>query len=366
MFIHSELCSVTSFNSSTRRRGVSALIIICVLLFAISGCGIFSRMSKPTSAGEDLSGYTYVPIDPNKVQIKIGENSSSYDEFLALLKSKNITLLDTLPDNAVRMSMELSDAQGNVTYGVAKIGASGSIYKLTADYVNSDTVNKNVWIRKTMIKRTITKISDKQGTKENVTYTTENFDILLGSTYQISRSAIQSAEEELVPGSEQYEVKSFPTRPSEEVIKQLRKDNFQEFNVPIYVGIGLRIIAQGVSMQSDASISGIGVVGAEADAKRISGSLIVQTLGVNSQAVASALPVQSELSRTTAENAFVAIGSIKAMLHQKETDVYPRVVGLYLPFAGGKRLVNALISELSSNPVTWCPICFDKEGQQPH
>jgi hypothetical protein len=81
----------------------------------------------------------------------------------------------------------------------------------------------------------------------------------------------------------------------------------------------------------------------------------VQTLGVNSQAVASALPVQSELSRTTAENAFVAIESIKAMLHQPETIKFPRVVGLYLPFPGGKPLVNALISELSRRPVTWCP-----------
>ena len=42
--------------------------------------------------------------------------------------------------------------------------------------------------------------------------------------------------------------------------------------------------------------------------------------------------VQSDLSRTAAENAFVAIGSIKAMLHQEETIKFPRVVGFYIPF----------------------------------
>jgi hypothetical protein len=91
------------------------------------------------------------------------------------------------------------------------------------------------------------------------------------------------------------------------------------------------------------------VIGAEAEAERLRGSLVVQTLGVNGKAIASALPIQSELNRTTAQNAIVAVASVKALLHADETIVAPRIVGLYLPFPGGRPLVNALISELSKS-----------------
>lgn len=108
---------------------------------------------------------------------------------------------------------------------------------------------------------------------------------------------------------------------------------------------------------ANANISGIGVIGAEAEADRLKGSLVVQTLGVNGKSVAAALPIQSELNRTTAQNAIVAVGSIKALLYSPETITSPRVVGLYLPFPGGKALVNALISELSKERVEWYRAC---------
>jgi hypothetical protein len=40
-------------------------------------------------------------------------------------------------------------------------------------------------------------------------------------------------------------------------------------------------------------------------------------------------------------------------LYEPETVIVPRVVGLYLPFEGGKPLVDALISELSKGRVHW-------------
>ncbi|HKU72138.1 MAG TPA: hypothetical protein VJQ51_14985, partial [Burkholderiales bacterium] len=237
--------------------------------------------------------------------------------------------------------------------------ASGLAYKLTADYVNSDTVNKSVWIRKTMLARQTKTSYDEQGEVSQRDEETRRVAVQFGQNANeevaLSSEKTRNAERRFIQGTEQYDVKSFVERPSSKERDELSEARYAEFNVPVYVGIGLRIVAEGMSLSSDANISGIGVVGAEAEAKRLLGSLTVQTLGVNSQAVASALPVQSELSRTTAENAFVAIGSIKAMLHQPETRKFPRVVGLYLPFPGGKPLVNALISELSRTPVTWCP-----------
>jgi hypothetical protein len=332
-----------------------AIAVVCAFSTATSGCNLLYLKPEPVTPGEVASGYTYIPIDPTKVHIEPRDCSISYGDIGDDQKNKK-KLLDMLPDNAVRLSMEISDTRGNVTYGVAKAGASGAAYKLTADYVNSDTVNKSIWVKKTMLVHDVETQMDSQGAIKKQEQTSRRpvpvtQDIYKSASLEKSRGA----ESRSIPGTEQYELRSSSSQLSVSDREILANDDFEEFNVPIYVGIGLRIVAEGVSLSAEANISGIGIVGAEAEAKRLLGSLTVQTLGVNSQAVASALPVHSELSRTTAENAFVAIGSIKALLHQPDTIKFPRVVGLYLPFPGGKSLVNALISELSRNPVNWCP-----------
>ena len=345
---------------SASKNKIMRLSLLIAIPIATAGCGNISKKPESKTAGEMLSGYTYIPIDPTKVQIKSDQCKISHSNFSGTGANK-IDLLSVLPDNAVRMSMESTDAKGNVTYGVGKAGSIDSYYKLTADYVNSDTVNKSIWIGKTMLLR-YTEVSSTGASNEKTIRDAVPF--MGGASYKAisgERQAISSME--TIPGTESYEARYYDKSSiSDKDRDELKNKFFEAFNVPVYVGIGLRIIAEGRSLTGDASISGIGVVGAEAEAKRLAGSLTVQTLGVNSQAVASALPVQSELSRTTAENAFVAIGSIKAMLHQPETIKSPRVVGLYLPFPGGKPLVNALISELSRNPVDWCPNGYSKNN----
>ncbi len=362
-----------SIDSSKRGQGMS-VFIMCAVLMGMPGCSWF-KQPKPATLGETMSGYTYIPIDPTKVYIEPKACAIDFSSITDDVGTKNHKLLDMLPDNAVRMSMELSDAKGNVTYGVSKVGASGLAYRLTADYVNSDTVNKAVWIRRSMLRHATETTYDQNGKVARREEQTNRVPVSISEGSLNEKGSLtmhapssdkgggsRDEESRVIPGTDLYEVRSFENTPGKEERESLGKDQYQEFNVPIYVGIGLRIVAEGSSSSSEANISGIGVIGVEAEAKRLVGSLTVQTLGVNSQAVASALPVQSELSRVTAENAFVAIGAIKAMLHQKETLKFPRVVGLYLPFPGGKPLVNALISELSSKPVSWCPAGYSRNG----
>lgn len=339
-------------QKAERRTGYGTLfgapMVIILSLFCLSGCGL-----KPQTLGELNSGYTYIPIDPTKVEINSKKCKVAYANLSNGKTIGAVKLLDMLPDNAVRLSMELSDSKGNVAYGVSKIDTVGSSYKLTADYVNSDTVNKNVWIRKTMLAQSITFLwkirnlgPDIYTDRIPVRITDKDNDIIeVKSGKDISRLRI-------ISGTALYDVK---TSPSRQEIRFLKQEGYEEYNIPVYIGIGLRIVAEGRSISADASISGIGVIGAEADAKKLVGSLTVQTLGINSQAVSAALPVHSDLSRTTAENSFVALGSIKALLHEQNTINSPRVVGLYLPVPGGKALVNALISELSKDAVEWCP-----------
>lgn len=164
-------------------------------------------------------------------------------------------------------------------------------------------------------------------------------------------SLLSAPDAKFVPDTEVYTITR--DKPAADIISQ-----FVEFNIPVYVGIGLRVSANVDVIGSNANISGIGVIGAEAEAERVKGSLVVQTLGVNGKSIAAALPIQSELNRTTAQNAIVAVGSIKALLYADDITVSPRVVGIYLPFPGGKPLVNALISELSKKRVEWPRQCL--------
>jgi hypothetical protein len=145
-------------------------------------------------------------------------------------------------------------------------------------------------------------------------------------------------------GSEEYKITS--ESPSDSRGLNLGEDEqtewrrfhkeYTEYSVPVYVGLGLRVAANIYSTNGKANISGLGIIGAEAEAENLKGSLVIQTLGVNGRAIAAALPIQSEVNRTTAQNAISAVGAIKALLHAEETWVAPRVVGLYLPFPGGK------------------------------
>jgi hypothetical protein len=287
-----------------------------LLGLVLAGCGTpfkdsaFSRSDPaklPQSYGEFESGYTYVPIDPFPVQTEPSASCKSP------ASSKN-GLLESLPDNAVRMLVERFDLSGNVSYLTAKAGTAGESYRVTVDYINADTINVPVSITKSM---------RLKGTQSD--YKAVN--IFAGTT------------EGYEPGSEVYEVTRIdPTRLSTKGGSAAGT----VFNIPVYVGVGLRVSANVHVVSATANISGIGVIGAEAEADKLRGSLIVQTLGVNGKSVAAALPIQNELNRTTAQNAIVAVGSIKALLYADETIKSPRVVGLYLPFPGGKPLVNAL------------------------
>ncbi|GJL57117.1 MAG: hypothetical protein NPIRA02_42490 [Nitrospirales bacterium] len=337
-------------------------ILLGLMITTTTGCGLYGESLKPVTLGEQASGFAYIPIDPSKVEIEIGECKIDY----AAISANNLNFLSMLPDNAVRMSMELANQMGKVSYGVSNAEVAGTGYKLTADYVNSDTVSKTVWIRRTVLVETIEYKGDKRHTstkRQAVSLrqgSINSSDTDGGGFFSWLLQRKSGFIKQSIPGSDLFEVSRKKGRPANTLNQSAEEEYWEEFSVPIYVGIGLRIVAEGKTLSGDANISGIGIIGAEAEAKRLSGSLTVQTLGVNSQAVASALPVQSELSRTTAENAFVAIGAIKAMLHQPKTIIFPRVVGLYLPFPGGKPLVNALIAELSRDPVKWCPTGFDR------
>lgn len=327
------------------------VIMTVVIALVLAGCAHTLNLQTPAARE---SGYTYIPIDPFPVPTYPDKkscnlaNASSEAEYQARLKAvKYRPLLESLPDNAVRMSIEQFDNSGNVKYGPAGIGAKGESYKVTVDYVNSDTTNFRVRIAKTATNK--------------ITNMYEYIDIL---------NPVDEIKYDI--NSIGYEVKAIPSYISSfaSTVKEpdgpkKTKELYYEYNIPVYVGIGLRVTANVDVIGANANISGLGVIGAEAETNTVKGSLIVQTLGINGKSIAAALPIQSELNRTTAQNAIVAVGSIKALLYDDKTATAPRVVGMYLPFPGGKPLVNAIISEMSKgDSIYWTRLCaFDGESK---
>jgi hypothetical protein len=308
---------------------MKSLILVALSISLLSSC--ITTFSNQTPA-ENKSGYAYIPVDPFSVKTNPGNscNITDIEAGIENVEVNNIgfgTLLESLPDNAVRMSIEQFNASGSVSYGPAGIGAKGESYRVTVDYINADTTNVQLWIA-----------------KKARNYNSKAIEYV---------PLLMPNKGEYTYGTEIYYVTS--DKPTIDI------EQYSEYNIPVYVGIGLRVTANIDVLSTSANISGLGAIGAEAESNHLKGSLTVQTLGVNGQAIAAALPIQSELNRTTAQNAIVAVGSIKALLYEKNTVVVPRVVGIYLPFPGGKALVNAIISEISKKRVVWNRPCIEKK-----
>jgi hypothetical protein len=229
------------------------------------------------------------------------------------------------------MSVERFDASGNVSFGAGSATTEGSRYRVTIDFVSADTVSVPLRIRK---------LAELAAT---------------GKFETVSINAPFTAK--YVPGSERYEVHREDPVTAEAKVASPEAKEYDEVWLPTYVGVGLRVTARVTVLKAGADISGLGAIGVAAEASYLSGDLVVQTLGINGQEVTAALPIQSDLNQTTVMNAVVSVSSIKTLLYGTKTQTFPRLVGLYLPFAADQKLVNAIISALSRERVTWFQSC---------
>jgi hypothetical protein len=363
---------------------------LIVAISLLAGC------ASNKTLGELKSGYTYIPIDPFSVQIVPGKttnemvaSSSDADDHTAAAATnapttaaftatpaatsvtaapgaapvkkapsegttRTNTILDSLPDNTIRMAVETLDANGTVSYGPAAVSAKGSSYKVTIDYVNSDTANVRLFMCKSV------ELTENHSVFQECWYSLFGKALAKGDRYWVSLNGPLPARQIPVAGTEAYFVRR--VEGTNEVdwlaIEHAGVTNWAQikaaggyFYIPVYIGIGLRVTANITSAQPNVNISGVGSIGAT----KMSGSLVVQTLGINGETISPALPIQTELNQSTVQNSIVSIASIKTHLYDAKVTIVPRVVGLYLPFSGGKPLVNAIISQLSKEPVKWQP-----------
>jgi hypothetical protein len=208
----------------------------------------------------------------------------------ATADERNRRRLNMLPDETVRIA--ISDAQGNfgVTYGVASAKAKGASYLVVLDYMKFTTT------------------------------------ILSGNTEKGFENAANQAAN--------------APRAATDIV------------VPVYTGIGLRITAEVTVLDADVNLGSLFAIGAAAEAKKLRGTLIVQSIGIGGPEISAAIPMPSEINQTTIANAITALATIKSKIHATGTSIEPRVLGIYDMTGEGQITKNKVITRLLKEPPT--------------
>lgn len=327
-------------------------ISLLVFSMIVGGCSLVSDPNAlPKTLGEQSSGYGYVPLDGLAVDQTF--DADSCKQASGMPSPKWLPLLQSLPDLSVRFTVADFEPNGTLSFGPAKITASGQVYRAVLDYVNVDAIPENFYIRKFIRK------VDGAVVPTNL------------RTQVLKGEAVVAYEAILVGGGTPREASAPESLRAQNVIsltpEKRANDGWDLVTVPVYVGIGMRLSADVRAMKDGISLSSLDAIGLNAESNALSGTLTVQTLGINGKSIATALPLPSKLDQTTIENGVLALGSSRAILYadnsnsteSKQDDVHetPRIVGLYSPAGTDPLLINALYSELSKQQPRWDRPC---------
>ncbi len=331
-FHHRGRVSPSHGQDSLSVRSLRSLVFLFYVLpctgSLTTGCQLLTP-KVPESLGEQKTSYSYIPLDPLPVKTRPGTSCKEDKDVKPNFKD----LLDSLPDQAVRIAVGQYDASGTLVYGPVKVGTAGRSYQIVLDYISVDAANVPVYVERL-------RTSPAPGSAPEV-----------------------SVYDDSITEKTQYRVREDPESelffswiaPVNKAPKHTPKG--EKVIIPVYLGVGLRLTASVTVTKGTANLSSLGAIAADAEAGKITGSLVVQTLGVTGKSVATTLPLPSELNQTTIQNAILSLGSIKAVLYDSTTQVSPRVVGIYNPIGGGQQVVNGIISILARNPILWSRPC---------
>lgn len=296
------------------------------VFIGILAAGCKGLQTLPQTLGEANSAYTYIPIDPLPV---FEESGRSCEKKIPKFKG----LLESLPDQAVRLAIAQLNGKASGSFGPASVGYENNTYKVVLDYISVDATQLPIYVKRV--------VSSGPSTGEQVA--------LFDDSVRQATRYIVSAAPRLIPnhGSTNKEF----TRD---------EDKGELVVVPVYIGVGLRLTASVFVQEGSVNLSSLGALAVAAEAGKLTGSLTVQTLGVTGNNVSTSLPLPSEINQTTIQNAILSLGSIKALLYDENTIKTPRIVGIYNPIGGGKEIVNGIISVLAADPISWYRPCIDE------
>jgi hypothetical protein len=273
-------------------------IVIACAGSLLASCGEFAKSSSPDiPTSQGEDSSGYSYVPLDPLPVTAGIDKEC--------KGQYPPVLSRLPDTAVRIAVRQLSGKGKIGFGPAQLGAEGNSYQIILDYINADVVN--------------------------IPFKYRGGDLAKG----IAPTQLTRIEQ--------------PTRGASD-----------ELVIPVYVGIGLRLTANVTVRKGTVNLGSLGALAAAAEAEQVTGSLIVQTLGITGKQVTSSLPLPSELNPTTIQNAIQALGAVKAIVYdQANTVVTPRVTGIYNPLpTNDQRTVNQIVSQLALEPIPWWYWCL--------
>ncbi|EGN75560.1 hypothetical protein A28LD_1173 [Idiomarina sp. A28L] len=203
-------------------------------------------------------------------------------------------VLNALSDETMRLAIGTFTQEGGLSFGPAKLGVQGNNYVVILDYIK---------------------------------FSTDSLPVLVSSSP--------------VDGKR---VATLVSEGNEELATNV---------VPVYIGVGLRLTANIYVKKGELDLSSLFALGVAARAEQVSGTLIIQTLGVSGQEISSLIPMPSEISESSIQNAMLALASIKVKMYDENTQITPRVVGVYNNLGGGQTTINGFISSLLQRPIVF-------------
>lgn len=303
-------------------------LLVCM---SLPGCATLPLL-EPRTMGEVNANYDYIPLDPLAVQVAVipplandarGRDRNQVRYRLCVPRrtgpDKHADLMDALPDMTLRMAVEEITGQANLSAGPFSASGNGGQYRVTADSVNTDEITLQFAVR-LGDEDAPTPILSRVGT------------LPLGERLEIFR-IVDAADE-----------------------ARAEAGNFERIAIPVYIGVGLRLTAAITHRSGKLNISSLPALTAGVEARRVSGTLTMQSLGVYSQQITSLMQIPTELNAASVQQALVALGAARAVIYDGDTGTRPRIVGFANPFrTNDPRLIQMIRSELARRPVDWVP-----------
>ncbi|MDZ8119018.1 hypothetical protein [Pontiella agarivorans] len=129
----------------------------------------------------------------------------------------------------------------------------------------------------------------------------------------------------------------------------------------LFAGVGLRLTANLSVLESNVDLGSLFAIGAAAEAKKVSGSMVIQTLGISGEPVSTMLPMPSEISQSSIQNAMLALGAIKAKLYEDDITISPRILGFNNTYCKTPEAIHYFTASLLNMPRPYPPINLVQE-----
>ena len=267
-------------------------LLVLIISLALAGCVTTSQYKSfpvPSKEPSNSSGSLNTMGDP--------KNANNYgyhplDPLPVYLTIGKSDFLEAMPDETIRIAVATVSGDGGLTFGPAKIGVEGKNYVVILDYIKFGTESFGV------------KLSEKDSKGERIATLVD---------------ASKASEADVV--------------------------------IPVYIGVGLRLSADVYVKKGEINLGSLFALGAAAKAEQISGTLVIQTLGVSGPEISGLIPMPGEISESTVQNAIISLASVKAKMYDSKTLITPRVVGVYNNLGGGEATINGFISSLLQQPM---------------